>query len=311
MNISKFDLNLLVFLDVLLQECNVTRAANRLGVTQSAMSNRLKKIRQLLNDPVLVRTSEGLQPTKKVLALQPVVRKLINTVENSFSHHQRTDIRNSSRVFRIMASDYVASVLLPPLLSLLKRQAPKVSLDIISPSDTTFHIIENGQVDLAINLFTREPNSFHQQVLWKDYFCMVMRKGNRRKKNITLEQYFDSKHVWVSKSDYGVGAGMTHEDVRKFKWIDGSINNLGLQRNIKIFTRSYHVALRLAQQQNLIATLPYRAALLKKHDSELSICPLPFETEPFTIKMIWSPVLQHDSSHKWFRKMVKLTADQI
>ena len=311
MNISKIDLNLLIYLDVLLRECNVTKAADRLNITQPAMSNGLKRLRELLNDPVLVRTSKGMQPTKKALQLKPIVRDLIHTMEKALIAEDQFDYKTSDRVFRIMVSDYAASTLLPPLLDELRKQAPEVTLDIITPSDTTFHEIENGQVDLAINAFSTEPASFHQQVLWEDKFCILMRTDNLKKKKLSLDEYFNSKHVWVSKTGYGVSVGMTHEDVQKLRWVDGAISKLGKQRNIRIFTRSYHVALQLAQEQDLIATIPFRAALLKKHHCELSILPVPFEIEPLELKMIWSPLLHQDGGHRWLRRLIKITAKNI
>ncbi len=261
MSLLRFDINLLIFLDVLLEECNVSKAAARLNITQPAMSNRLNKIRKLLNDPVLVRTSKGMQPTKKLLQLQPVVKEIIQTIGRTLVVNEKFDCTCSDRVFRIMASDYTASTLLPPLLDELAKQAPKVSLDIITPSDTTFAEIKNGQVDFAINSFTHEPLSLHQQVLWEDKFCLVMRTDNLKKKKLTLDEYFNSKHVWVNKTDCGIGVG---EDFQQLSAVDSAISRLGKQRNIKLFTQSYHVALQLAQEQNLIATVPYRAALLKK-----------------------------------------------
>ena len=315
MNISKIDLNLLIYFDVLLKECNVTKAADRLNITQPAMSNGLKRLRELLNDPILVRTSQGMQPTRRALHLKPIVRELIQTMEKALITDNEFDYAKSDRLFRIMVSDYAASTLLPPLLDEFRKQAPDVTLDIITPSDTTFHEIENGQVDLAINAFSTEPASFHQQVLWQDKFCVLMRMDNQKsaKKapSITIEDYFQAKHVWVSKTGYGVSVGMTHEDVQKLRWVDGAINNLGKQRNISIFTRSYHVALQLAQEHNLIATIPYRAALLKKHHSELAILPVPFEVEPLELKMIWSPLLHQDAGHKWLRRLIKTTAKNI
>ena len=313
MNIAKIDLNLLIYLDVLLKECNVTKAADRLNITQPAMSNGLKRLRELLSDPVLVRTSQGMQPTRRALQLKPIVRELIQTMEKALVTENEFDYKTSDRLFRIMVNDYAGSTLLPPLLDNLRKQAPDVTLDIISPSDTTFHEIENGKVDLAINSFSTEPASFHQQVLWKEDFCVVMRadKANSKKKTLSMEEYFQAKHVWVSKTGYGVSVGMTHQDVQKLRWVDGAIYNLGRQRNIRVFTRSYHVALQLAQEQDLIATLPYRAAMLKKHHTNLQFLPVPFEVEPLELKMIWSPLVHQDSGHRWLRRLIKSTSKSI
>jgi len=168
MNISKIDLNLLVYLDTLLRECNVTKAANQLSITQPAMSNGLKRLRNLFNDPILVRTSEGMVPTQRALDMQEALRGVFYSVEEMIQPVREFDAPTSDQVFRIMASDYAASTLMPKLLEKLDEQAPHVSLDIMTPSDISFHDVENGKVDLAINRFEQLPQSFHQKNLCRE-----------------------------------------------------------------------------------------------------------------------------------------------
>ena len=112
MNLSRVDLNLLVYLDVLLREKNVTRAAEILGITQPALSNGLRRLRALLDDPILVRTAEGMTPTQRALALQPQVREILAAIEQAVAPSNVFDAASSNRVFRIMASDYAESTLL-------------------------------------------------------------------------------------------------------------------------------------------------------------------------------------------------------
>ncbi|MDG2394463.1 MAG: LysR family transcriptional regulator, partial [Thalassotalea sp.] len=116
MNIANIDLNLLVALDVLLREKNVTRAANQLNITQPAMSNSLKRLRNLLNDPVLVRTSEGMVATERANQLTPVIRTILRDLKEALQQVEEFEPLISKRVFRLMASDYAASTLLPKLL---------------------------------------------------------------------------------------------------------------------------------------------------------------------------------------------------
>ena len=124
MNIGRIDLNLLVYLDVLLRERNVTRAASYLGITQPAMSNGLRRLRELFDDPLLVRTSEGMTPTERALELQPVVRSVLAAVERAVQPKKPFDAARSTRVFRIMARDYAESTLIPAVLERLQRKAP-------------------------------------------------------------------------------------------------------------------------------------------------------------------------------------------
>ncbi len=144
MNIERVDLNLLVYLDVLLRERNVTRAASYLGITQPAMSNGLRRLRELFDDALLVRTSEGMTPTERALELQPVVRSVLAAVERAVQPKKPFDPSQSTRVFRIMASDYAESTLIPAVLARLQREAPAVALDIMTPSDVCYLNVEQG-----------------------------------------------------------------------------------------------------------------------------------------------------------------------
>ncbi|MDV6328427.1 LysR family transcriptional regulator [Idiomarina sp. Sol25] len=305
--IKDIDLNLLVYLDVLLREKNVTRAAAQLNITQPAMSNGLKRLRNLLNDPILVRTSEGMVPTQRALDMQEALRGVLYSVEEMIQPVREFDAPTSDQVFRIMASDYAASTLMPKLLEKLDEQAPHVSLDIMTPSDISFHDVENGKVDLAINRFEQLPQSFHQKNLWSDEFSCLIRKDHPLLEEYTLDNYLKAQHVWVSKTGFGVGVGMDPHDVQKLGWVDDALDKLGKRRKIKVFTRNYHVAMYLARQ-GLVATLPTRAAELYSQDNQLVMKAPPFEIPGLTLTMIWSPLLQHDAGHRWFRQVVAETA---
>jgi DNA-binding transcriptional LysR family regulator len=308
MNISKIDLNLLIYLDVLLREKNVTRAANQLNITQPAMSNGLKRLRTLFKDPILVRTSDGMVPTERARTLAPAIRKILLELEEALQGEEEFNEQSSQRVFRIMASDYAASTLLPSLLRKINKLAPNVTLDIMTPSDVNFHDVEAGKIDMAINRFDELPQSFHQKTLWRDSFSCLLGADNPVVTKFNLNSFLSSKHVWVSKTGFGVGVGMDPKDVQKLGWVDEALARLGKKRDIKVFTRNYHVAMQLAFEDDLIATLPTKAALLHRNDSNYTIIKPPFEIPDIELKMIWSPLLHHDASHIWFRQLVSEAA---
>jgi len=299
----QIDLNLLIYLDALLRERNVTRAAEQLNITQPAMSNGLKRLRNLLNDPILVRTSEGMVPTDRALAMQSRVREILYSVEEVVQPTRTFEPDTSDRVFRMMISDYAASTLMAPLLKQLRDLAPKVTIDLMTPSDVSFHDVENGKVDVAINRFDDLPQSFHQKKLWQDDFKCLIHKDHPILKGYNLKSYLKAQHCWVSKTGFGVGIGMTPDDVQKLGWVDEALAKLGHTRKIRVFTRNYHVAMDLARE-GLIATLPRRAAMLYSDTADLILKDPPFDIPPIGLQMIWSPLLQHDEGHKWFRQLV-------
>lgn len=304
MNISRVDLNLLVYLDVLLRERNVTKAAEQLGITQPALSNGLKRLRDLLHDPLLVRTSEGMTPTEHALTLQPVIRAMISNAEKVVQPQHGFDAASSSRVFRIMASDYAESTLLPALLQRVGEQAPGIVLDVLTPSDVEFEDIEHGRVDMAVNRFDAIPQSFHQINIWRDTFSCLMSAANPLSKKLDLAAYLSARHIWVSKTGMGVGVGINPDQEQRLGWVDETLARHGKKRHISVFTRHYQVAALLARQNDLIATLPTRAARLHAADSALIIKQPPFDILPFELKMAWGPLLHHNQSHQWLRQQI-------
>lgn len=311
MNIARVDLNLLVYLDVLLRECNVTRAAEELGISQPAMSNSLRRLRDLFDDPLLVRTSDGMTPTDRALELQPLVRNVLAAAEIAVLPKTIFDAAASDRIFRIMASDYTEVTLLPQLLTRLRREAPGIRLDIMTPSDVSFHDVERGKVDLVINRFDTLPQSFHQVHLWDDSFSCVMSASNPVIKNWSLDSYLSHKHVWVSKTGMGVGVGMSSDDVQRLGWVDEALGKLDAKREITVFTRHYQAALLLGEQEDLIVTIPTIAARTMSSNPKVVILDPPFEIPRMRLKMVWSPLLQRDPGHKWLRQMIKDVSSEI
>jgi DNA-binding transcriptional LysR family regulator len=304
MNISKIDLNLLVYLDVLLREKNVTRSADQLSITQPAMSNGLKRLRDLFSDPILVRTSEGMMPTARALQLQPVVRDVLSKLEATIQPETEFEPVSSNRTFRIMASDYAETTLLARVLGELRTKAPSVTLDIVTPSDVSFHDVELGKVDMAINRFEELPMSFHQKVIWYDTFSCMVNKEHPCLPNFDLNSYLEHQHVWVSKTGFGVGVGIDPTEVQKLGWVDAELDKLGKKRNIRVFTRHYHMAMWLAKEQGLIATLPTKATELYADNDNVRVLEPPFDIPPIALKMAWSPLLHHDVGHIWLRRLI-------
>ncbi len=311
MNLSKIDLNLLVYFSVLLREGNVTKAAEHLGLSQPAMSNGLRRLRKMFNDPILVRTSSGMMPTDKAKELQPLVANVLSQVELFMQPTIAFEPANSNRLFRVMASDYAETTLLPRVRTRMAEEAPDTALDILTPSDVTFQDIEVGNVDLVINRFDQLPQSLHLSVLWQDDFSCVMRQDHPLREDFDLRKYLQADHVWVNKTGMGVATGVNPDDIQKLGWVDIALNEHGKRRNIAVFTRHYISAIQLTQQQDLIATVATRSTHLLDHFENLAIVPVPFDIPNIELHMVWSPLLHHNIAHKWFRNVIRDVAKEI
>jgi DNA-binding transcriptional LysR family regulator len=311
MNLHRIDLNLLVYLDVLLRERNVTQAAQRLNLSQPAMSNGLRRLRSLFDDPLLVRTSEGMMPTERALELEPLVRDALARVDRAVQPRAEFRPESAEGVFRIMASDYAESTLFPVVLGALREQAPGVTLDIMTPSDVSFLDVERGKVDMVINRFDTMPQSFHQIPLWEDSFSCLLNAKHPILEDFSLENYLEADHVWVSKTGMGVGVGVNPDDVQRLGWVDLALKKLGKKRKIRVFTRHYQAAMTLAEHNDLIVTLPTRAAQLKHDNPRVVRRDPPLTIPPLELKMAWSPLLQHNPGNQWLRRLIVDKAREI
>ena len=310
MNIENFDLNLLVSFDALMRERNVSKAAEQLNISQPAMSNSLKRLRTLLDDPLLVRTTRGMEPTERALALEPLIRQSLSFVEAALAPSHGFQPETSQRVFRILVSDYVEGTLISSLVSYLQEYAPEIALDVLTLSDASFQDLEKGKVDLAINRFDHIPQSFYQRSIWQDSFSCLVNASHDLLRNNTLENYLSAGHIWVSKTGIGVATGMS-QDSSKRGWIDDALSALNVERNIRVFTRHYQIVPLLVNNTDLIATLPRRAARMFQHNPSLALVDPPFTIPPIEIQMVWSPLLHHNSAHRWIRSTLVSLADKI
>jgi len=310
-NLNQSDLNLLVYLEVLLRERNVTQAANQLGLSQPAMSNGLRRLRALFDDPLLVRTSEGMTPTERALELEPMVKDILLGVDRAMQPATEFEPRASQMVVRIMASDYAESTLFPAVLTELRESAPDITLDIMNPSDVSFLDVERGKVDLVINRFDQMPQSFHQITLWQDSFSCLLSPNHPILDDFSLESYLSADHIWVSKTGMGVGVGVDPSDVQRLGWVDSALAQLGEKRRIRVFTRHYQAAMTLAEQNDLIVTLPTRATWLKQNDPRVAIRQVPFDVPPLELKMAWSPLLHNNAPHRWVRQFITRIARSL
>ncbi|UPW19553.1 LysR family transcriptional regulator [Agarivorans sp. TSD2052] len=303
MNIRKVDLNLLVYLNVLLEERNVSRAASKLSLTQPTMSNALKRLRELFDDPLLVRTAEGMTPTEKANKLKPEIVSLLSMAEKITQPDKDFSPEQSSHTFRIMCNDYLEATLLAPFIQGVLKSCPNINFDLFSPGDIDLLDMEKGNIDLAINRFTSLPKTFHQSSIWRDNFCCLLHKDHPYVQALDLDSYLAAEHVWVNRAGWGAEKAVGSKNSgQKLGWVDEALAQLDQTRNIRVYTRHYGVTSLLLSQPQLIATLPRRYAMLHKDQLELRIVRVPFQIVPIETKMIWSPLLQHSKAHQWLRR---------
>lgn len=311
MNLKNIDLNLLVYLNAVLATRNVTQAAESLGISQPAMSNGLRRLRELFSDPILIRTKNGMSPTERALELQPLVRNIIASIELAVEPDKGFDPSVADRVFRLSVSDYGECTLMPALLERMQRIAPNATLDILTPSDVSYKDVESGNVDLVINRFDDLPQSLHQRIIWRDDFSCMMSRSNPIREDFNLASYLESSHVWVSKTGMGIGVGVEPDQVQQLGWVDDALARIGRKRRIRIYTRHYQAAMQLAEMPDLVITIPSKSALLQKHNPKVIILPPPFEIPEIELKMAWSSLQHHNPANRWLRELIAEVAAEL
>ena len=303
------DLNLLKVFDVVMSERSLTRAAHQLALTQPAVSNALRRLRQALGDDLLVRKGRTLEPTARGQELWPAVRSALQQLQASLVPSVFSPA-SASTTFVLTMADATAVELIPGLLEVITRDAPGVSLRVV-PLTTRDprHLLDDGQADLAIGYFPAvstdhiaraqagEPVSFlHHRLFEGDYVC-VMRKGHVLARGpLTLDRYCSARHLLVSFSG------------RAFGFVDGALASLGRTRRVVLTVNQFFIAGKVVASSDLLAVLPRHFLKVTGFAEQLAVRELPFSTAPIQVDALWHLRQDGDSAHAWLRAQVAALA---
>ncbi|MEQ1486651.1 LysR family transcriptional regulator [Methyloglobulus sp.] len=302
-NLRTFDLNLLVAFDVLMRELNVTRAAEQMFITQSAMSHTLHKLRQQLDDPLLVKTPSGMKPTERALALIDPVRALLAETERLIHPPLEFDAATSQRRFVLAATDYIEFLLMPELSGLIEKIAPGIDLH-VKRTETSFPVaqLENGSLDVVLGFESvlNPPVHLHRQYLFSDKMACVVRQGHPLiSKPPSLDEFVAVPHMLISRTGSNVGI------------IDQELAELCLERRIKLIVPHFLSAPLIVAKTDMILSLPYRIAEQFTKIAPLVIFPVPIELPDYDLCMIWHPLRDKDPAHQWLRDKIIVIGGDI
>lgn len=304
-NLRTFDLNLLKVFDAVMAERNLTRAAHHLALTQPAVSNALRRLREALGDELLVRKGRGLEPTARGLALWPAVQEVLQKLQTSLAPSV-FDPATATTAFVLTMADATAAELMPGLVDVITREAPGVTLRVV-PLTTRDprRLLDEGQADLAIGHFpavladltaraqSGEVVSFlHHRLFAGDYVC-VMRKGHPLAKGpLTLERYCTARHMLVSFSG------------RAFGFIDEALTLLHRTRPVVLTVNQFFTAGKVVANSDLLTVLPRHFINVTGFVDQLVQRELPFEVPSIQVDALWHLRQDGASAHAWLRKQV-------
>ena len=297
------DLNLLVALDALTRERSVTKAAERAGVTQSAMSHTLRRLRELFDDPLLVRGRGGMVLTPRAEALTVPLRSGLVSLARTLAEPEEFDAARASRTFRIVSPDLFDALVLPALLHRIGREGPSIDFAVVPTPRRLADSLETGDVDLAIHPVLLDPTPFdlgtqvdaelQSRTLFRDSFDCFVRRGHPMlgARRLTLKNYVALNHILVSPGGEGPGI------------VDRMLRDQGLERRIALRVPHFATALEVLAKSDLVLTAPSSLAKCSA-GSKLASRPVPLKIPEHAITMIWHPRFTEDPAHRWLRELM-------
>lgn len=292
MNLRSVDLNLLVALNALLTDLHVSRAAERISLSQPAMSNALSRLRHIFKDELLVRTANGMQATPRAIELAEPVKRLLRQLERLLDSESTFDPAVTTRSFSVRLSDLLSRLLLPAVSKTIEATAPFAQLDVVHYSPTqTVEALEKDEIDLAISMGLAHSNSIKSVVLMRDRMVCVMREGHpAAQRSLTMETFLQSSHLKVS---------MSPTDLR---FVDDVLARQGLTRRVAVNVPHWLLVPHVLRNSSLLSVMPRRLAFAMVAE-DLAIRDLPFASDPFEWSMYWHR--RHDASRdlNWLRSI--------
>ena len=308
-NFRTLDLNLLRVFDEVMAEGSLTRAARNLSLTQPAVSNALRRLRETLGDELVQRSGQGMAPTPRARAIWPAVREALAQLQSSLIPNEFVPAEANTS-FVLAMSDASAAELIPGLTETLEKQAPRVTLRVV-PLTTRDprSLLDEEACDLAVGYFpsmladltarkqSGEPQPFfHQRLFTGEYVCVMRKDHPLAQGTLTIDAFCAARHMLVSFSG------------RPFGFVDEALATLGRERFVVLTVNQFFTAARVVANANLLTVLPLHFLKVTGFADQLVFRPLPFEVSPVLVDAVWHRRSQQRSSHVWLREVVQRAA---
>lgn len=284
---------MLVFSE-LMRHRKQTVVARRLGLTQSAISHTLARLRITLGDELFLRRPTGIEPTARALALEGTIAELLRLAEDVLRIDRSFDAATETRTIRIGALDHQVAVVAPGLIRALRRSAPGMRVSFIAAvRSDALEGLANGSLDLALGYFPSLPDAIEAESLLEDSYAVVLRKGHPlAARKLTLKAYCAAEHLLVS-----VGGELTGI-------VDMTLQRDGLSRQVIASVPQFFAALATVASSDLIVTLPARLARMHARRFGLAVAPPPLAIRPFTVSVVWHKRAASDLALRWIRQQM-------
>jgi LysR family nod box-dependent transcriptional activator len=301
-NLAGVDLNLLVALDALLEERSVTRAADRIGLSQPGMSNTLARLRRLFDDPLLVRRGTEMVPTARAETLAQPVRSALAVIADALQQRPAFDPATDRRTFAISCSDYSVLMLIGPLVRRVAAEAPGVTIRVLPRAHDPARALQSGASDLIVEPpeIMDGPVLPSQRLFEDQWVCCVWEGNTRVGARMTTQTYLELGHL-----SYTMGAG------QPASLADRHVVSLGLERRIEFTVESFLLAPFLLQGTDLVCLVPARAAPHFQRTADVRLLDPPVAFPTLTEMLWWHPRHTGDPAHAWLRARIAEVAAEL
>jgi DNA-binding transcriptional LysR family regulator len=294
MHISRVDLNLFIVFEAIYMEGSVTRASQKLNLTQPAISHALGRLRLLFGDPLFVRQGHAMVSTPLARSIIEPVRRSLRGFEVTLNGLDQFDPATTRKQFTLSLRDVLESTVLPPLIARICERAPLVDIAAIQAERRELESeLAAGTLDLAIDVLLPLSSDILHSRIMVDKTVVVARKDHPRiQGELDLETYLQQDHILASSRRRGPGLE------------DFELSRLGLQRRIRLRCQHYFAACRVVSQSDLLLTMPERYAQVANRQFENQILPFPTELPPFDVYLYWHANVDGDPANRWLRDQV-------
>ena len=295
MNLRNIDLNLLVIFDALMAERHVTRAGQRVGLSQPAMSSALSRLRQIFQDELLVRTPSGMEPTPRALSLAAPIHQLLAQAASLLDEPTDFTPVTSHRTFRLRMSDILLLCIMPAIAARVGQKAPHVVLEITPlPPVQTIDALENDEIDMAISTGLVIPSSLTCVPLFCDRLVCVVRHDHPQvDSDIDMTTFLNIPHVKITQSPLDT------------RFVDGELAAQGLTRPIALTVQGWLAVPHIIAQSDWLAVLPRRVAMPYVESGLLRVSPVPLGQHVLTWHLYWHKRYQSHAAHRWLRELIQ------
>ncbi len=294
MNIDELDLNLLRVFDAVYREQSLSRAAQRLGLSQPGISQALNRLRQHIGDPLFVRQTHGVAPTAYSDAIAEPIQRALENLQAALHTRTVQDLRQIDRRLRIAMSDYSESLILAPLIRLIDEQAPKLQIRVVPDDRVNLHTAMNdGELDLVIGAIPPLDEQYrHQDLCTEEFVCIVRRGHPVIQGHLSLDHYKQARHVGIA-----VRAAQLSK-------IDQACQPHGFQRQINVVVPNFMALPFIIAATDCVATMPRRLLRLVPPHLGLQILPAPIALPTPTIRQYWPERNHQDMVCRWMREQI-------